>query len=258
MAAFCARSAPAAPRRNSDAAMLNVIVTPIGNLEDLSPRAQRVLGELDVLACEDTRVTRKIFARFAIELPEVMFSYQEHNEERVGGRVLEYLRAGKNVGLCSDGGCPAISDPGYRVINDALNEQLPVTVIPGPCAVETALLRSGMPTASYTFHGFLPPKSGKRQHFFAAEKSSPHTMVIYESPLRLGKLLADAAAVLENRLAAVCLELTKIHESVRRGWLRDLAQEFSARDVKGEAVVVIAGNNRKFFAPETPPSFVAP
>ena len=238
--------------------MLNVIVTPIGNLEDLSPRARRVLGELDVLACEDTRVTRKIFTRFAIKLPEIMFSYQEHNEEKVGGRVLEYLRAGKNVGLCSDGGCPAISDPGYRLINDALNEQLPVTVIPGPCAVETALLRSGMPTASYTFHGFLPPKSGKRQHFFAAEKNAPHTMVIYESPLRLGKLLADAAAVLENRLAAVCLELTKIHESVHRGGLRELAKEFAERNVKGEAVVIIAGNNRKFFMDDNAAGAVAP
>lgn len=229
--------------------MLYVIATPIGNLEDLSLRAKRVLGELEVLACEDTRVTRKIFQRYEIPLPPVLFSYQEHNEERVGGRVLEYLRAGKNVGLCSDGGCPAISDPGYRVINDARNEQLPVTVLPGPCAVETALMASGMPTASYTFHGFLPPKSGKRQHFFEAEKASPHTMVIYESPLRLGKLLADAAAVLENRLAAVCLELTKIHESVHRGWLHDLAREFDGKNVKGEVVVVIAGNNRKFFAP---------
>lgn len=227
--------------------MLYVIATPIGNLEDLSQRALQTFREIEVLACEDTRVTRKIFARYEIPLPEVMFSYQEHNEERVGGRVLEYLRAGKKVGLCSDGGCPAISDPGYRVINDARNENLPITVIPGPCAVETALMASGMPTASYTFHGFLPPKSGKRQHFFMAEKESPHTMVIYESPLRVAKLLADAAAVLENRLAAVCLELTKMHESVHRGWLYDLAKEFENKNLKGEAVVIISGNNRKFF-----------
>ncbi|GHS98028.1 ribosomal RNA small subunit methyltransferase I [Planctomycetales bacterium] len=227
--------------------MLYVIATPLGNLEDVSLRALRVLREIDGLACEDTRVTRRIFERYEIPLPPLFFSYQEHNELRAGERVLQLLRDGKNVGLCSDGGCPAISDPGYRVINAALNENLPVNVIPGPCAVETALMASGMPTASFTFHGFLPPKSGKRQNFFLAEKNSPHTAVIYEAPTRLGKTLADAAAVWEDRRAAVCLELTKIHERVERGYLRDCAASFADREVRGEAVIVIAGNNPKFF-----------
>lgn len=230
--------------------MLYIIATPIGNLEDISLRALRILAELDVLACEDTRVTRKIFARYEIKIPPVLLTYQEYNEGKSGGKILEFLRAGKTVGLCSDGGNPAISDPGYRLINAVLDEQLPLTVIPGACAIETALLTSGMPTSSFTFHGFLPPKSGKRQNFFRAEMNSPHTLVIYESPQRISKLLLDAAAVLENRLTAVCLELTKIHEKVYRGYLHNLSTELAKINFKGEAVVIIAGNNRKFFHDE--------
>lgn len=159
-----------------------------------------------------------------------------------------FLENNIDVGICSDGGCPGISDPGYRIINEAFESGYTIEVIPGPCAVETALLASGMPTSSYTFLGFTPPKSGKRQNFLTAEKESPHTMVIYESPYRVGKLLADAREVLENRLCAVCIELTKKFQKVHRGWLYDLADEFADRKVKGEVVVVIAGNNKKFIA----------
>jgi 16S rRNA (cytidine1402-2'-O)-methyltransferase len=233
--------------------MLNIIATPLGNLEDISLRALRTLREIDALACEDTRVTRRIFERYEIPLPATVFSYEEHNENRAGKRILQLLRGGANVGLCSDGGCPVISDPGYRIINAALDEGLPVSVIPGACAIETALLASGMPTASFTFHGFLPPRSGKRQNFFLAEKNSPHTCVLYEAPMRIAGTLADAAAVWENRRAAVCLELTKIHERVERGWLSGLAAAFANRAVKGEGVIVIAGHNPKFFTEEKSP-----
>lgn len=225
---------------------LFVIATPIGNLEDVSLRSLRTLRGLDVLACEDTRVTRRLLQRYAIPAPARVVAYHEHNEQRVGPSLLAALDEGAQVGLCSDGGCPGISDPGYRIIQSALEEGHAVTVLPGPCAVETALLAGGMPTSSYTFLGFPPPKSGKRRNWFAAEGAAPHTLVVYESPKRIGKTLADAAAVLSDRRAAVCIELTKKFERVERGWLYDLAAAFADRAVKGEITLVIAGNNPKF------------
>ncbi len=226
--------------------ILYVIATPIGNSEDISLRTMRLFAELSVLACEDTRVTRKLFQKYSIELPDTMFSYHEHNENQAGGKIIHLLNSGIDVGVCSDGGCPAISDPGYRIINQAFEEGHHIEVIPGPCAVETALMASGMPTSSYTFLGFTPPKSGKRQNFLSTEKESPHTLIIYESPYRVGKLLADAREVFENRLTAVCIELTKKFQKVHRGWLYDLADEFKDKKIKGEVVVVIAGSNKKF------------
>lgn len=225
---------------------LYVIATPIGNMEDISLRALRLFKELPVLACEDTRVTLKLFQRYEINHPSQYFSYHEHNEQPAGRRIMQLLAAGTPVGLCSDGGCPAISDPGYRIINEALDAGFRVEVIPGPCAVETALMSSGMPTSSYTFLGFLPPKSGKRQNHLLKEKESPHTLVIYEAPHRLDKLLEDAKTVLGNRQAAVCAELTKKFERITRGGLFDLAGKFPPETMKGEIVVVIAGNNPKF------------
>lgn len=229
-----------------DSVVLYVVATPIGNVGDLSVRARQILTEADVLACEDTRVTRKLFEKCELVWPPTVFSYHEHNEERAGETVLRAVREGKRVVLCSDGGCPTISDPGYRVINAALEEGLEVVAIPGPCAIETALMASGMPTSSFTFLGFPPPKSGKRQNWFAAEAERPHTLVMYESPHRISKTLADAATVLGPRKAAVCRELTKLHETVERGWLDELAEAYIGRSVKGEIVLIIAGNNAKF------------
>lgn len=231
---------------------LYVVATPIGNLEDLSPRALRVLGEVDALACEDTRVTRKIFQRFELAPPSTLFPCHEHNEEHATRRALALLADGKSVALCSDGGCPTISDPGYRLVNAALDAGYRVEPIPGPCAIETALMASGMPTSSFTFLGFPPPKSGKRRNWLAREEGAAHTLVCYESPRRVGGLLADAAAVLGARKAAVCVELTKVHERVVRGYLPELAEAFSGEVVKGEVVVVIAGNNPKFRRAPTP------
>ncbi len=224
---------------------LHIIATPIGNLEDITLRALRVLGEIDALACEDTRITRRLLERHGIDLPQ-MFSYHEHNEIKAAPRILNLLRDGKRVGLCSDGGMPGISDPGYRIVNDALEAELPVEVLPGACAVETALLAGGMPTASYTFLGFPPPKSGKRRNFFSANAELPHTLVLYESPRRLGACLQDALAVLGDRRAAVCIELTKKFERTFRGWLKDLAADFARESAKGEVTLVFAGKNRKF------------
>ena len=159
------------------------------------------------------------------------------------------LNEGISVGLCSDGGCPGISDPGYRIIRDAREAGHHVDILPGPTAVTTALLASGLSTASFTFKGFPPRKSGARQRWLAADAGLPHTMVIYESPFRVGKLLADAHEALGNRLAAVCIELTKKFERVERGYLADLAAAYSDKTVKGEVCVVISGDNPKFAHP---------
>ena len=233
---------------------LYVVATPIGNLEDLTFRAARILGEVDALACEDTRSTRRIFERHGIASPKIVLSYHEHNEERAGNRLLGLLRDGRSVALCSDGGYPGISDPGYRIVAACREAGHPVEVIPGAGAVSVALVASGLSTASFTFKGFPPRKPGPRKRFLEMDRDLPHTLVIYESPFRVGKLLDAALDVLGDRLAAVCLELTKKFERVHRGYLADLAEEFRDRKLKGEATVVIAGNNPKFARPaeETP------
>lgn len=228
---------------------LYVVATPIGNLEDITLRALRVLGSVDALACEDTRMTRKIFNRHDVNAPKTIFSYHEHNEERGGKRIMALLDQGQDVALCSDGGCPGISDPGYRIISEAAGAGHRIEVLPGASAVSTALLASGLSTSSFTFKGFPPRKSGPRKKFLAAEADAAHTIILFESPHRVGKLLADAHDVLGDRAAAVCIELTKKFEKVVRGHLGDLAEQYADQKVKGEVTIVIAGNNPKFLRP---------
>lgn len=223
---------------------LFVIATPIGNLEDMTFRSVRLLGELEALACEDTRQTRKIFERYNIPRPRKIFSYHEHNAEKSGRQILDLLQQGA-VGLCSDAGYPGISDPGYQIISHTLDQGYPVEVIPGANAVLTALVLSGLPTTSYTFKGFAPFKSGRRKKFIALEKSLPHTLVFFESPHRIHQFLQDAYAVLGNRKGALCLEMTKKFEKVHRGFLGELCQQFDEKKPKGEITVVIAGNHPK-------------
>ncbi len=228
-----------------DPGKLYIISTPIGNLEDITHRALRVLGESAVLACEDTRVTRKIFARYDVEHPGRLISYHEHNEESAGKKILDLLSAGQNVSLCSDSGTPGISDPGYRIIDAALDAGCEVEAIPGTSAITTALAASGLPTSSFTFKGFPPRKPGQRRRFLEMDKDLPHTLVFYESPHRFHKLLIDALDVYGDRKAAVCKELTKKFERIFRGYLSDLIDE--TKDLrKGEFTVVVAGNNEKF------------
>lgn len=227
-------------------ATLFVVATPIGNLEDLSYRAVRVLGEVDVLAAEDTRWTRKIYERHNLDAPRTVLSYHEHNEDKAGRRVLGFLESGTDVALCSDGGYPGISDPGYRIVSDAIDAGHTIEVIPGPSAVPVALVASGLPTSSYTFKGFPPRKQGPRKRFLESDRDLPHTLVIFESPHRVAKLLSDAVDVLGDRRAAVCIELTKKFEEIKRGYLSDLAHEFADHTIRGEVTVVIAGNNPKF------------
>jgi 16S rRNA (cytidine1402-2'-O)-methyltransferase len=231
-------------------ATLYIVATPIGNLEDLTYRAVRLLGEVDVLACEDTRQTRKLFERYSIPRPKTILSYHEHNEQAAGKRILGYLKDGKTVALCADAGLPGISDPGYRIICDVWKAGIEVRIIPGATAVSTAILASGLPSSSYTFKGFPPRRSGQRRRFLLEERDSPHTLVLFESPYRVAALLRDAYETLGNRLAAVCIELTKKFENTKRGYLRDLAMEFEGEKVRGEVTVVIAGNNSKFIKEE--------
>ena len=227
-------------------ATLYIIATPIGNLEDITYRAVRILGEVGVLACEDTRVTPRILERYEIPRPRTVFAYHEHNEEQAGKRVMGFLNDGVDVALCSDGGCPGISDPGYRLLKECHEVGHTIEVLPGPSAVNTALLASGLSTSTFTFKGFPPRKTSARQRFLAAEKEQPHTIILFESPYRIEKLLRDALEVLGDRMAAVCVELTKKFEKVHRGHLADLIQVFEDKKVKGEITVVIAGNNPVF------------
>lgn len=228
------------------AGTLLVIATPIGNLEDLTFRAKRVLGEVDALACEDTRHTRIIYERYEIPRPRTLFSYHEHNEPQAAERILGLLAAGQTVGLASNAGYPGISDPGYVIVSRAIEAGYRVEVIPGASALPVALLASGLSTASFTFKGFPPRKPGKRHSFLAMERDLPHTLVLYESPHRVGALLTAALEALGDRRAAVCIELTKIYEEVHHGYLSELAAQFADRKIKGEVVVVIAGSNPKF------------
>ena len=199
-----------------------------------------------MLACEDTRRTRALLSRFDIPRPGLVVSYREGNEARVGSRLIRLLHEGKTVVLCSDGGYPGISDPGYRLVSAAAEQGLPFQVIPGASAVPVALLLSGLPSSSYTFKGYPPRKRGAMVRFFEAEKDMPHTLVFFESPLRVVKSLEAAEEALGDRRCAVCVELTKKFERVARGFLSELREELGDRRIKGEVTIVIAGNNPKF------------
>ncbi|MBC6439965.1 MAG: 16S rRNA (cytidine(1402)-2'-O)-methyltransferase [Rhodospirillales bacterium] len=225
---------------------LVLIGTPIGNLDDISKRVLDTLGALDALACEDTRRTRKIYEHSSLQSPRTIFSCGDHNEDKAVERMAGLLRQGLRVGLATDAGMPGISDPGFRAVQMATEEGFAVEVVPGPTAVATALALSGLSAASYTFRGFPPRKPGKRRNFLAAEVESEHTQVLFESPHRLGALLADCLDVFGDRRAAVAIELTKMFEETARGWLSDLSGRFAEETPRGEVTLVIAGNNPKF------------
>jgi len=230
---------------------LYVIATPIGNLEDITYRAVRILGEVDALACEDTRHTRILFQKNEIQSPKIIFSYHDHNESRASERILGLLEQGLTVGLCSDAGYPGISDPGYRIISKVKDLGYNIEIIPGASAVPIALLSSGLPTSSYTFKGFPPRKRGQKKRFFDMEKDLPHTLIFFESPYRVGTFLEDALEVFGNRMCAVCVELTKKFEKIHKGYISELHAKFKdVKKIKGEITIVIAGNNDKFTSTE--------
>jgi 16S rRNA (cytidine1402-2'-O)-methyltransferase len=233
--------------------VLYLVATPIGNLEDLSPRALAVLREAEIIACEDTRRTWALLSHFGIPRPRDFWSYRQGMEEAVGRRIMEALGQERSVAMCSDGGYPGISDPGYRIVRSVCEAGLELSVIPGPSAVPVALLSSGLPTSSYTFKGYPPRKPGPLRRFFEEERDAPHTLVVFESPHRVGATLAAARGVLGERQAAVCMELTKKFERVARGYLGELSERFAGERVRGEVTIVVAGNNPKFsLQPENP------
>ena len=218
---------------------LYLVATPIGNLGDISLRALSVLARADLIAAEDTRHSKKLLSHFGLR--GELTPYHEHNAEKERPRLLARLRAGQTVALISDAGTPLISDPGYKLVRDALDQGLLVTSIPGPSAVLAALTDSGLPTDTFLFAGFPPQKSGARRARLEELRNVPATLVFFETAPRLAKSLADMADLLGAREAAIAKELTKLHESVMRGRLDRLAGEIGAGDaLRGEFVVVVA------------------
>jgi 16S rRNA (cytidine1402-2'-O)-methyltransferase len=217
---------------------LHIVATPIGNLGDVTLRALATLAAVDVIACEDTRVTRKLLDRFAIATP--LTPYHDHNAATVRPKLLRRLAEGAAIALVSDAGTPLISDPGYKLVRAAQDAGYNVTALPGPSSVLAALTVAGLPTDQFVFAGFLPPKSAARRARIRELGRIPATLVLFESGPRLGTTLADLASELGGREAAICRELTKMHEEVRRGPLATLAQASASGEIRGEFVLVIA------------------
>ena len=218
--------------------MLYLVSTPIGNLGDITLRALETLKKVDYIASEDTRHTGRLLKHFEISKPQI--SFHEHNEHRAIGRIVRLLEEGKSIALVTSAGTPSISDPGFTALWEAVTNGIEVTAIPGPTAFVTALVLSGMPVYSFTYRGFPPNKPGKRRKFLEMDKDSPHTLIYYESPYRLRKLLKEALDVFGNRYGAVCKELTKLHEKITRGRISQLLDDLP-ENPKGEYVVIIAG-----------------
>jgi 16S rRNA (cytidine1402-2'-O)-methyltransferase len=224
--------------RHALAPGLHVVATPIGNLGDITLRGLWVLRNVDRILCEDTRVTARLLARFGIDKP--LEPYHDHNADRVRPGVLDALRRGEKLALVSDAGTPLVSDPGYKLVREALAAALPVTAAPGPSAALTALVLSGLPPDAFLFAGFLPPRAAARRRALEQWRALPATLIFFEGPSRLAAALADMAETLGDRDAAVARELTKRHEEVRRGRLVELAAHYrDAGPPRGEAVVVV-------------------
>jgi len=216
---------------------LYLVATPIGNLADITHRAIDVLKTVSMIACEDTRHTRKLLQHYGLETKTV--SYHEHNEQERARQLIELLREGKDVAVVSDAGTPSISDPGYRLVRAAIENEVRVVPVPGPSALISALIAAGLPTDEFFFGGFLPPRSNARRTRLTELRSVPGTLIFYEAPHRLAETLKDALETLGEREAVVARELTKLHEEIRRGRLSELAQHYSNEDPRGEIVLLI-------------------
>jgi len=220
------------------AGTLYLIATPIGNLEDITHRAVRLLGEVEIIACEDTRHTKKLLNHYGINTRTI--SYHEHNERERATELIERLKAGADVAVVSDAGTPGISDPGFRLARLAIDSDVQVVPVPGASALISALVASGLPTDEFFFGGFLPARAGARRARLAELRSLPATLIFYEGPHRIAATLKDALEILGQRQAVVARELTKMHEEIARGSLRELAARFSSPDsARGEMVLII-------------------
>jgi 16S rRNA (cytidine1402-2'-O)-methyltransferase len=217
--------------------MLHLVATPIGNLSDITLRALETLRHVDYIASEDTRKTGVLLKHFEIKKPQI--SFHEHNKTRAAKKIVGLLEEGKSVALVTNAGTPGISDPGFTLVRAAIQAGVEVTMVPGATAFVMALVLSGLPTHSFTFRGFPPRTSAKRQKFLAADKESPYTLIYYESPHRLHSFLQDGLAVFGDRRAALAKELTKVFESVQRGRLSELLARLEEKP-KGEYIIVIA------------------
>jgi 16S rRNA (cytidine1402-2'-O)-methyltransferase len=232
------------------AGVLYVVATPIGNLEDITYRAVRTLREAGVIACEDTRQTRKLLEHYSIRTPTV--SYHEHNEAERTADLAARLRSGTTVALVSDAGMPLVSDPGYRLVRAAIEDGIPVQPVPGASAALAALAAAGLPTDSFHFAGFLPPKTGQRARVLEGLAGETATLIFYEAPHRILEMLEAVEQALGPRPVVVARELTKIHEEFLRGTAAGVRAQLAARDaIKGE-ITVLVGRAEHPPADETP------
>lgn len=225
--------------------MLVLVPTPIGNLEDITYRAVRILRAADVIACEDTRTTGFLLQHYGIETPRI--SYHDHNEAVRAPQLVRRMQAGETVALVTDAGSPGISDPGFYLVRECLRNDVAVEALPGPTAIIPALTVSGLPSERFVFEGFLPPKKGRKTRLEAIAADA-RTTVLYESPHRLGRTLRQMLDVMQpERPVAVCRELTKKFEEIRRGPLADIAAFYEAGErPRGEIVLVVGGNESTF------------
>lgn len=222
---------------------LYVVATPIGNLEDITYRAVRILGEVDLVAAEDTRHSRKLFARYGISKPLV--SYHDHNEKLRLGGLIERLQAGENIALISDAGTPCIADPGYQLSAACAAAGIPVVPVPGPSAVITALSAAGVSTERFAFEGYLPTRAKARAEMLRQLRDEPRTLVFYEAPHRLAAALADMLEILgADRPMVVCRELTKLHEELFHGTVAEAGEHFHGEPVRGELVLIVPPSPR--------------
>jgi 16S rRNA (cytidine1402-2'-O)-methyltransferase len=238
--------------KSSLAPGLYVVATPIGNLEDITLRALRVLKEADLIACEDTRQTQKLLNHYGIATPTI--SYHEHNEATRASELIAKLKAGARIALVSDAGMPGISDPGYRAVAEANRHGIPVVPIPGASAFVTALAASGLPAESFRFHGFLPAKRGQRKQALENIRQSAQAEVFYEAPHRIAETLADVAEILgRERHVVIARELTKLHEEFLRGTAAEVLTALNSRDeIKGEITLLIARAEQTRIATDAP------
>jgi 16S rRNA (cytidine1402-2'-O)-methyltransferase len=235
------------------AGTLFIVSTPIGNLEDITQRALRVLGNVDLIASEDTRRTRQLLNHFGI--PTRTISYHEHNERERAQQLCALLQSGKSIALVSDAGTPLINDPGFRIVQAAIENGIAVVPVPGAAALAVALVPSGLPTDQFFFGGFLPARTNARRARLAELKAIPATLIFYEAPHRIAATLQDALETMGDRPAVIARELTKLHEEFARGSLRELAQRMAdAKSIKGEIVLLIAGSELARDADESEPA----
>jgi 16S rRNA (cytidine1402-2'-O)-methyltransferase len=220
---------------------LYLVATPIGNLADITHRALQVLRDVGLIACEDTRHTHKLLNHYNITTKTI--SYHEHNEQQRAADLIERLKQGTSIAVVSDAGTPSISDPGFRLVRAAIENDIPIVPVPGPSALITALIAAGLPTDEFFFAGFLPARANARRARLTELQSVPGTLIFYEAPHRLAETLKDAYEILGEREAVVARELTKLHEEIKRGRLSVLAVDYTEKtDIRGEIVVLIDRN----------------